>query len=258
VGGRRRGVGADPGLRANLHTRRIGYVLAVAKTHPVTAGTGKRRAAELAAGLPARAWQRISAGPGAKGQRWYDWALVEVTEDVPGQHWLLLRRSPRTAELAFYRAYSATPVPLAALVAVAGRQWAVEEFLPDRQGVGRPGRAPGPRLDVLAPLDRAGHARPRLPVCHRRRRTRHPRTGRVDPVDLQRDPAPAHHRGHQARLGRRAPAALVPMATPTPSPRQGQPLPPPSRHTRMITIYGWSTSGASPPPDELVLVGSGR
>ena len=68
--------GADPGLRGDLHTRRVGYVLAVAKNHPVTVGTGKRRAADLAAGLPARAWQRISAGPGAKGHRWYDWALV--------------------------------------------------------------------------------------------------------------------------------------------------------------------------------------
>jgi SRSO17 transposase len=119
--------GADPGLRGDLHTRRVGYVLAVAKNHRVLVGTGRHRAAELVAGLPARAWQRISAGPGAKGHRWYDWALVEVTEDVPGQHWLLIRRNPRTGELAFYRAYSPTPVPLAALVAVAGRRWAVEE-----------------------------------------------------------------------------------------------------------------------------------
>jgi SRSO17 transposase len=30
--------------------------------------------------LPARAWQGLSAGPGAKGPRWYDWALIEVTD----------------------------------------------------------------------------------------------------------------------------------------------------------------------------------
>ena len=30
--------------------------------------------------LPASAWQRMSAGAGAKGPRWYDWALIEVTD----------------------------------------------------------------------------------------------------------------------------------------------------------------------------------
>ena len=34
-------------------------------------------AAQLAG---ARAWQRVSAGSGAKGPRWYDWALIEATD----------------------------------------------------------------------------------------------------------------------------------------------------------------------------------
>ena len=64
--------GQDPRLRAELARRGLGYVLAVAKTCPVTTGIGPRPAIELAARLPARAWQRLSAGPGAKGPRWYD------------------------------------------------------------------------------------------------------------------------------------------------------------------------------------------
>jgi hypothetical protein len=40
--------------------------------------------------LPARSWQLISAGAGAKGQRIYHWALLDIpTAGPPGQHWLL-------------------------------------------------------------------------------------------------------------------------------------------------------------------------
>ena len=58
--------GADPGLRADLEQRQMGYVLAVACHHRVSAGT-RQRADALAARLPRPAWQRYSAGAGAKG-----------------------------------------------------------------------------------------------------------------------------------------------------------------------------------------------
>jgi SRSO17 transposase len=119
--------GADPGLRADLQDRRVGYVLAVACHHRVAVAAGKRRVDELAACLPRSAWQRYSAGPGAKGHRYYDWALIGIRSPQSGHHWLLIRRSRRTRELAFYRCYAPRPVPLATLVQVAGRRWTVEE-----------------------------------------------------------------------------------------------------------------------------------
>jgi len=123
--------GQDPQLRAELARRRLGYVLAVAKSHPVTTPAGTRPAAELAARLPARAWQRISAGPGAKGPRWYDWALIEAADRAvtcgDGCHWLLIRRRISDGELAFYRAHATGPVPLAQLVQVAGSRWKIED-----------------------------------------------------------------------------------------------------------------------------------
>jgi SRSO17 transposase len=123
--------GQDPQLRAEIARRGLGYVLAVAKTHPVTTGIGTRPVGELARRLPARAWQRLSAGPSAKGPRWYDWALIEATGPAAtsgdGPHWLLIRRRISDGELAFYRARAPRPVPLAQLVHVAGSRWKVED-----------------------------------------------------------------------------------------------------------------------------------
>jgi hypothetical protein len=144
-------------------------VLAIAGNRRLPTAAGPIRADVLAAALPRRAWQRLSAGPGAKGQRYYDWAWLESPAPAgpgadavrPGCWWLLIRRSRRTRELAFYRCYHPTPVRLTRLVAVAGRRWTIEESFQAGKGLGRPRRAPGPPLAALATLDPAGHARPR-------------------------------------------------------------------------------------------------
>ena len=78
-----------------------------------------------------RAWQRLSAGPGAKGPRWYDWALIDAADPAgtgsTAPHWLLIRRRISDGEYAFYRAHAPSPVPLAELVRVAGSRWKIEE-----------------------------------------------------------------------------------------------------------------------------------
>jgi SRSO17 transposase len=127
--------GADPGLRADLERRQMSYVLAVASTHRVTTGAGTCPARTIARLLPRRAWQRYSAGAGAKGHRWYDWAWVSIDAGRPGCRWLLIRRSRRTGELAFYRCYSPRPVPLATLVKIAGLRWTTEENFQASKGL---------------------------------------------------------------------------------------------------------------------------
>jgi SRSO17 transposase len=97
--------GADPGLRADLQARQVGYVLAIGCDRRVPTAAGPMRPDALAANLPKGAWQRLSAGPGAKGQRYYDWAWVTLIAQA-GHHWLLIRRHPRHGELAFYRCYA--------------------------------------------------------------------------------------------------------------------------------------------------------
>ena len=119
--------GADPGLHADLEHRQVSYVLAVASTHRVTTAAGTFPVAAIARLLPRRAWQRYSAGPGAKGHRWYDWAWAGIDAGRPGCRHLLIRRSRRTGELAFYRCCSPRPVPLATLVKIAGLRWTTEE-----------------------------------------------------------------------------------------------------------------------------------
>jgi SRSO17 transposase len=111
-------------------------VLAVSRDHRIPVGAGRAaRADELAARLPRRAWQRLSAGAGAKGHRYYDWAWITIADASPGCRWLLIRRNRRTRELAFYRCYSPQPVPLATLVKVAGLRWTVEENFQASKGL---------------------------------------------------------------------------------------------------------------------------
>ncbi|HET6531871.1 MAG TPA: IS701 family transposase [Actinoplanes sp.] len=119
--------GADPQLRGELERRRVGYVLAVARDYQVPTAAGPIRADMLTLRLPARAWQPLSAGAGAKGMRVYDWALIDLPSKTAGQWRLLVRRHRRTGKRAYYRCFSPTPVPLTTLVQVAGTRWAVEE-----------------------------------------------------------------------------------------------------------------------------------
>ena len=55
-------------LHARSDTAKIGC------DRRIDTAAGPLRADELAAALPRHAWHRLSAGPGAKGHRVYDWA----------------------------------------------------------------------------------------------------------------------------------------------------------------------------------------
>jgi SRSO17 transposase len=121
--------GGNPKLRGRLEERRLPYVMAVACSETVRVPAGSFRADELAALVPAGAWERLSCADGSKGPRLYDWALIETAD---AGHRLLARRSlNRNAkgelELAFFRCWSPRPAAMAELVAVAGARWGVED-----------------------------------------------------------------------------------------------------------------------------------
>jgi SRSO17 transposase len=124
--------GIDPDLRARLETLGLGYVLGIGCNRRVSVhgarGGVRMRADQVAAGLGEHCWTRYSAGAGAKGPRFYEWAFVALhPDDGPGHRWLLLRRHPEHGELAYYRCYAPRPVALTELVRVAGTRWRIEE-----------------------------------------------------------------------------------------------------------------------------------
>jgi SRSO17 transposase len=116
--------GQNTPLRDWLEERHVSYVLAVPKSFTAAIAAGPGRADELAAVVPARAWQQLSCGAGAKGPRFYDWALIGTASPV---HQLLVRRPVTGGELAFFTCHAPAGTPLSDLVAVAGARWAVEE-----------------------------------------------------------------------------------------------------------------------------------
>jgi len=119
--------GTGNGCKYPAMSARFSSLLAVAASHQVSTAAGPCQARTIAARLPRQAWQRYSAGQGAKGHRYYDWAWLAIDPGRPGHRWLLIRGSRRTRELAFYRCYSPRPVPLPLLVKVAGIRWTTEE-----------------------------------------------------------------------------------------------------------------------------------
>ena len=136
--------GADGRFRQWLETERQAYVLAVPHTHRVWRRDGQSLSAKrVVEPLPEEDWQRLPAGEGSQGPRWYDWTTVPLSapgrpnagggnraagaDPVPMAHWLLVRRSVSdpTAR-AYYRAYGPAVTPPTELVRVAGSRWAVE------------------------------------------------------------------------------------------------------------------------------------
>ena len=124
--------GGDVRLRVWLEEQRVAHVLAIKRTEPLWSTTTWTpvAATTLADAVPATAWERLSAGAGAKGPRVYDWTRVPIRPlREPGwDYWLLVRRSlADPTDRAYYVCFAPAGTPLAELVRVAGTRWAVEE-----------------------------------------------------------------------------------------------------------------------------------
>ncbi|WP_443034431.1 IS701 family transposase [Streptomyces sp. BE303] len=123
--------GQDSHFRRFLEDAQLSYVVAVPKSQQVHGP----RIDHLITQAPPEAWQRLSAGSGAKGERLYDWAAArlpavwEFDGDEPvRQHWMLARRSiARPDEIAYYLACAPLEATVADLVRVAGCRWKIEE-----------------------------------------------------------------------------------------------------------------------------------
>jgi SRSO17 transposase len=126
--------GQDPHLQALLEEAQVGYVLAVAGNRRARFNGADVPVADITGAAAPRQWHRYSAGAGAKGPRYHDWAWTPIDADQPGHRWLLIRRNTTTGELAYYRCYAPHPVPLLALVRIAGIRWSIEESFQTAKG----------------------------------------------------------------------------------------------------------------------------
>lgn len=118
-----------------------GYVLGVGVQHlfrswvkpEIVAGT----AGDIAEELSADVWQRLSAGAGTKGERFHDWAYLELADLDAGDYddaftgiWtrgLLIRRNITDGDLAFFTTWCPQGTSIETLVRVEGHRWAIED-----------------------------------------------------------------------------------------------------------------------------------
>ncbi len=130
-------------VRQLLEARKQSYALAVPANfmaHFISdRGIQQPRIAELFKTLKPKAWKRLSAGSGTKGERLYDWAWLSL-RDLSTSHpalapliepgfdrWFLARRSlADPKEIAYYVVFAPQLTPLTEAVRVAGTRWVIE------------------------------------------------------------------------------------------------------------------------------------
>jgi SRSO17 transposase len=118
-----------------------GYVLGTAATQPVNSWIDKPlvsgTAEQIAHGLDASAWQRLSAGEGTKGARLWDWAYLELADLEADEFnpalsgtWtrgLLIRRNLVNGALAYFSTWCPAGTGIETLVAIEGQRWTIED-----------------------------------------------------------------------------------------------------------------------------------
>ena len=118
--------GADYALRRSIERNGRGYVLAVTRTQRL----GFKTVADWLEDVPSGAWQRLSAGEGAKEPRLYDWVHLPCDWLEAPEGWqkgLLIRRKLAQPEaFTFYLTLAPDTAELSDLVRVAGMRWTIE------------------------------------------------------------------------------------------------------------------------------------
>ena len=126
--------GFDFRLRHLLEERGQPYVLAVRSNQSVKFFEGwipvQTDPAAMAAAIPEKDWQTLTAGEGAKGPRLYHWARLPlrwITEEG-FERWLLIRRSRHDPDaMTYYFVHAPAGTSLAELAGAAGLRWSIEQ-----------------------------------------------------------------------------------------------------------------------------------
>ncbi len=138
-------------------TVRQPYVLTVNKRQPTPINFKTHYAEDLARTVPPEGWQRLSTGAGTKGERYYEWARVELSCRHPEgfSRWFLFRRCPEHSNdpsfISYYQVFAPSDT------SVGNHGWGCRSTLANRrvlsirQGSTRLGRLRGSLVGRLAP-----------------------------------------------------------------------------------------------------------
>jgi len=120
--------GNDGKFRRFLEDRGQAYIVAVKSDQRLWVGLEQKRVDQIAAQAPSNTWFRYSVAEGSKGPRVYDWSAARfgVLTEKGQQHWLLIRRHPRSKELAYYLCCASPQATAKDLARAAGRRWSIE------------------------------------------------------------------------------------------------------------------------------------
>jgi len=114
-----------------------GYVLAVSGKAYVWQGYRQYKVASILPSLPEEDWQRLSAGAGTKGARYYDWITVELNKP-PMAGWercLLIRRSiSNPDDMRPFICFYPDSTSIEKLAQIAGLRWTVEQCFEETKG----------------------------------------------------------------------------------------------------------------------------
>jgi len=120
-----------------LESVKKGYVLAVSGKSYVWRGNNQQRIADIMKELPLDGWERLSAGTGSKGERYYDWLKLSINQpSIDGwNRCLVVRRSvSKSEEVRAFICFYPEGTCLQKLVQVAGSRWTVEQSFEESKG----------------------------------------------------------------------------------------------------------------------------
>jgi SRSO17 transposase len=109
------------------------YVLTVSKRQPTPINFRTYYAQDLVETIKAEEWHRLSSGAGTKGERYYDWARVQLSCHHPAgfSRWFLFRRCPKHPDdlrfISYYQVFAPSDTSLETMAGVAGQRWRIEE-----------------------------------------------------------------------------------------------------------------------------------
>jgi len=129
--------GDNRALRAWLEAHDHAYVLAVSGKEYLWQAGQQAQVKTLLATLAPEGWNRLSAGAGAKGPRWYDWRWLPLATPLQPhwRRWLLVRRSlSDPTDLTAYVVFAPQATALETVVQVAGSRWSVEQCFEEAKG----------------------------------------------------------------------------------------------------------------------------